>query len=241
MSRGGQFPSRSSFPRARSTPASRIAKRRNIEWSFARATVERSTARRSAEGMAPRPGADHARDDCIGSANAGSALSNADRGIATSRGGGSRARTGVPVRPSSTAETGCSGFRPHDASTSGRMRIRTKGASWQGLAFAGTPRARTSGASTSRRRRNEVFGESRGVSSSVREVRDGCGVAQAGTRSTPKGVRRSNRHRWKASRVVEVCVRVTAAQREIISAGQANVARLRGWGRAQGPRQRRQR
>jgi hypothetical protein len=37
------------------------------EWSFARATVERSTARRVAEGMAPHQGADHAKDDGIGS------------------------------------------------------------------------------------------------------------------------------------------------------------------------------
>lgn len=116
------------------------------------------------------------------------------------------------------------------------MRIGSKGASRQGLAFAGTPRACTSGASTSRRRRREALGGSGGVSSTVREVRDGDAPRKRRALTTPKGARRSNRNRWKASRVVEACVRVTAARREIIGAGQANVARLRDRGRAQGTR-----
>jgi hypothetical protein len=178
-------------------------------------TVERSIARDTAEGMAPRPGADHARDDCIGSANAGSALSNADRGIATSRGGGSRARTGVPVRPSSTAETGCSGFRSLEAlvlrlDASPDERNEQAGASLRGNTSRVHLRCKHEPAQA-----NGVFGESGGVTSPPREVRDGRAPRKRVTRSTPKGVRRSNRHRWKASRVMEVCVRVTATQREV--------------------------
>jgi hypothetical protein len=67
MSRAGQFPARSGTPRARSRKRSRESVIEAREWSFARATVERSTARRVVEGMAPHQGADHAKDDGIGS------------------------------------------------------------------------------------------------------------------------------------------------------------------------------
>lgn len=50
------------------------------EWSFARVTTERSVAGKVVDGMAPRSGADHARDGGAGSAQVGSASSNADRG-----------------------------------------------------------------------------------------------------------------------------------------------------------------
>lgn len=81
MSRVGQSPARSGESRARSRPT-RCHWRRggNREWSFARATAERSTAEVIAEGMAPRSGADHARDGGFGWAQAWSESTNADRG-----------------------------------------------------------------------------------------------------------------------------------------------------------------
>jgi hypothetical protein len=86
MSRTGQSPGRSGESRARSRPI-RCHWRRggNREWSFARATAERSTAEVIAEGMAPRSGADHARDGGFGLAQARSRSTNADRGGSLAR------------------------------------------------------------------------------------------------------------------------------------------------------------
>jgi hypothetical protein len=86
MSRVGQSPARSGESRARSRPT-RCHWRRggNREWSFARATAERSTAEVIAEGMVPRSGADHARDGGFGWAQAWSGSTNADRGGSLAR------------------------------------------------------------------------------------------------------------------------------------------------------------
>lgn len=86
MSRTGQSPGRSGESRARSRPI-RCHWRRggNREWSFARATAERSTAEVIAEGMVPRSGADHARDGGFGLAQARSGSTNADRGGSLAR------------------------------------------------------------------------------------------------------------------------------------------------------------
>lgn len=48
------------------TIGKRFGVRRHREWNLARATVERSAAERIVDGMAPRSGADHARDDAFG-------------------------------------------------------------------------------------------------------------------------------------------------------------------------------
>lgn len=81
MSRAGQSPARSGEDRARSRLLRRYSRRDGkCEWSFARATAERSTAEVIAEGMAPRSGADHARDGGFGWAQAWSRSTNADRG-----------------------------------------------------------------------------------------------------------------------------------------------------------------
>jgi len=85
MSRVGQSPARSVTSRARSRRPRPKDVATADDWSFARATTERSVAERDAEGMAPRSGADHARDVGEGSARVGSSSSNADRGGSLAR------------------------------------------------------------------------------------------------------------------------------------------------------------
>ena len=114
------------------------------KWSLARATAERSVGRNVAEDMAPRSGADHARNELVGSDENSGSRDRTRTEVATSRGGGSRARTGVPVRLSIRQKSVKSGFGPHDVCPSGVLAALL-GIAGRDSALAGTPRALPSG------------------------------------------------------------------------------------------------
>lgn len=142
MSHIGQSPVCSGILQAR-LRSTRVHASCPRKWSLARATAERLVVEKVAEGMAPRSGADHARNDLVGSDELRVAGSNADRG-------GNLARRRIEssygcARASiDTAEIGESGFGPHDVCPSG-VHATSNGNRGQGLAFAGTPRALPSG------------------------------------------------------------------------------------------------
>lgn len=166
------------------------------EWSFARATAERSTAEVIAEGMAPRSGADHARDGGFGWAQAWSESTNADRGgnLARRRIGSSkrvcpcvyslRQKSEIPV-------------------SAPRIRSRTYGAGTRARASrVGTPPAHLR-VSVSLRRRKETNGDQRRRTSESADVRNGA-YLRASEAGLLRREWRSNRVRRKASRVMVI-------------------------------------
>lgn len=167
------------------------------EWSFARATAERSTAEGIAEGMAPRSGADHARDGGFGWAQAWSKSTNADRGgnLARRRIGSSkrvcpcvyslRQKSEVPV------------FSPQDSESHLSVAGTRARAS-----RVGTPHAHLR-VSASLRRRKETNGDQRRRTSESADVRNGA-YLRASEAGLLRREWRSNRVRRKASRVMVI-------------------------------------
>lgn len=149
-------------------------------WSVARATTERSVAEGIVEGMASRlnahcsKGAVHeseprgggSRDRKILGIGARDATWRRDasrddagergQGHTASRGEGSGARTGVPVRLHGMAEVGCSGFGLRKCT-----HLRDSGTRAE-ASYARTPRAHQK-VSTSPRQRKEAMGQQGGV------------------------------------------------------------------------------
>lgn len=187
-----------------------------VEWSFARATTERSVAEKVADGVAPHSGADHARDDRIGSAQAGSACSNADRGsnLARRRIRGSYGCARASFR---NGRNRMFGLRPPRCDELEGLTARRRA-----RAGAQPPRehlARTlQGVSTSSRRRTKPSATRRRTSA-IDEVRDGYPA---------RGAHSARRAALESTPVEDVSgdeslrVRFTAARVEVASAGQAN-------------------
>lgn len=174
-----------------------VVRRRNSrEWSFARATAERSTAEIIAEGMAPRSSADHARGGDFGCAQAGSGSTNADRGGSLAR---RRTRSSKRVCPcvlSLRQKSENSGFSPQESSP-----LLSDAGARARASRAGTPRAHLR-VSASLRRRKETNGDRGGVPprAPMFETRLTLAQAEAGLLREEW---RSNRVRRKASRVMQ--------------------------------------
>lgn len=180
--------------------------------------------------MAPHSGADHARTSGVGSVQIGSRFCNADRGRkprAEEDQGLERVRPCVVVR---TAETGDSGFGPHDAEPSGVLRdvewVRRARAS-----PAGTPRALPSKGEHEPRGRKEVDGARGSVTSAFIEVRDEGRPRLLSREGVCPSLPQPGRQALESTPVEGVSgdgssQRVTTWRVEVTSAGQAGVARL---------------
>jgi hypothetical protein len=167
------------------------------EWSFARATAERSTAEVIAEGMAPRSGADHARDGDFGWAQAWSESTNADRGGNLARRRIGSSKRVCPCVYSLRQKSEIPVSAPRIRSRTYRLRGRGQGlAEWEHL-------PRTFGLSVSLRRRKETNGDQRRRTSESADVRNGA-YLRASEAGLLRREWRSNRVRRKASRVMVI-------------------------------------
>lgn len=160
--------------------------------------------------------------------------------MATSRGGGSRARTGVPVRLSIRQKSVNQASVPTMCAPQASLRRFWE--SRAGTSSRGNTSRASFGESTSQRWRREVVDVRGGVTSAHVEVRDEVirkdlftppakSQKEQALESTPmEGVSGNENTR-----------RVTMTRVEVALVGPASVARLQGRGQEQGPRQRRQR
>jgi hypothetical protein len=200
------IPTRSGTPRARSRLAG-VARRATQREDELRESDGREIGRRRGSQRAWLLARAVMKPEAIAAARRKSGWCERTRTeAAASRGGGSRARTGVPVRRKRTAEVGCSGLGPIEASRDGSLQ---GGLAWRGQGLAQwehLTRSKTEREPTTAKR--DQRSHRRGVILEVSEIRDE--PPPRGARLLPKGSGARIDSDGRRLRANEIGVSVTA-------------------------------